>query len=262
VPQKSFRIFGNTYYVGTHGLSSILITSPRGHVLIDGGLPESAPLILANIRSLGFRAEDVKLILNSHAHYDHAGGIEALRGATGASVAASVWSARVIEAGKSIAGDPQLGLVLPYPNVPSVRVIADGQVLKSGDVELTAHFTGGHTPGGTTWSWKSCEGERCLDLVYADSQTPVSADDFLFTKSATYPTAIADFEHSFSVLQGLSCDVLLTPHPGASNLFERFAVRDSGGGGLVDREACRRLAANARKQLADRIAKEGAGRQP
>src|SRR5262245_41278824 len=92
VPQKSFRIFGNTYYVGTHGLSSILITSPRGHVLIDGGLPESAPLILANIRSLGFRAEDVKLILNSHAHYDHAGGLEALREATGASVAASVWS--------------------------------------------------------------------------------------------------------------------------------------------------------------------------
>src|SRR5262249_13159199 len=107
VPQKPFRIFGNTYYVGTHGLSSILITSPHGDVLIDGALPESAPLILANIRALGFRPEDVKLILNSHAHSDHAGGIETIREATGASVAASRWSAGVLEAGKSPAAHPQ-----------------------------------------------------------------------------------------------------------------------------------------------------------
>jgi metallo-beta-lactamase class B len=264
-PQKPFRVFGNTYYVGTHGLSSILVTSPRGHALIDGGLPESASLILANIRALGFRPEDVKLIVNSHAHYDHAGGIEALREATGARVAASRWSARVLEAGTSVSGDPQLGLGLPVPPVPSVRTIADGEVLKAGDVALTAHFTGGHTPGGTTWTWKSCEGTQCADFVYADSQTPVSKADFLFTKNTTYPAAIADFEHAFTVLESLSCDILLTPHPGASNLFERVAARDSGGGkvdALVDRDACRRLAKGARQQLAERIAKEkGAGRQ-
>jgi metallo-beta-lactamase class B len=263
VSQKPFRIFGNTYYVGTHGLSSILITSPHGDVLVDGALTESAPLILANIRSLGFRPEDVKVILNSHVHYDHAGGIEALRRATGASVAASRWSAAALEAGKAIPGDPQIGIALPYPAVRSVRAIADGEVVKAGDVEITAHFTGGHTPGGTTWTWKACEGDRCLDVVYADSQAPVSADDFLFTKSTTYPNALADFEHSFSVLESLSCDVLLTPHPGASSLFERLAARDSGNANaFVDRDACRRLVKDARRQLDERIAREkGAGRQ-
>jgi metallo-beta-lactamase class B len=264
VPQKPFRIFGNTYYVGTHGLSSILITSPRGDVLIDGALPESAPLILANIRALGFRHEDVKLILNSHAHYDHAGGIEGLRKATGANVVASRWSAAVLEAGKSLSGDPQLGIALSYPPVPRVRTIfTDGETLTTGDLELTPHFTGGHTPGGTTWTWKACEGQRCADIVYADSQAPVSADDFLFTKNTTYPGAIADFEHSFSVLEGLSCDILLTPHPGASNLFDRLAARDAGNAdAFVDRDACRRLAKDARRQLDERIAKEkGADRQ-
>jgi metallo-beta-lactamase class B len=262
VRQKPFRIFGNAYYVGTHGLSSILITSPHGHVLIDGALPESAPLILSNIRALGFRPEDVKLILNSHAHYDHAGGIEALREATGATVAASRWSASTIEAGKGIPGDPQLSIVLPYPSVPTVRPISDGEVLRGGDVALTAHFTGGHTPGGTTWTWRSCEGGRCADLVYADSQSPVSADDFLFTRNTTYPSAVADFEHSFSVLESLSCDILLTPHPGASNVFERLASRDSGNANaFVDPDACRRLAKDARRQLDERIAKEkGTGR--
>lgn len=257
VSQTPFRIFGNTYYVGTRGLGSILVTSSHGNILIDGALPESAPKILANIRALGFRPEDVKLILNSHAHHDHAGGIEALREATGASVAASPWSARVLEGGRSVTGDPQLTTALPFPAVPTVRVIRDGESLLVGDLVLTAHFTGGHTPGGTTWTWRSCQDGRCLDLVYADSETPVSADDFLFTSSRAYPKAVDDFEHSFGVLEHLSCDILLTPHPGVSSLFERAAARDSGNAdAFVDRDACRRLAADARKQLADRIAKE------
>ncbi len=259
--QAPFRIFGNTFYVGTRGLSSILVTSPRGHVLIDGELPESAPLILAHIRALGFRVEDVKVILNSHAHYDHAGGIAALQAATGAEVDASPWSASVIHRGASDDRDPQFGLALAYPPVPDVRTIDDGQVVRVGDLALTAHFTGGHTPGGTTWTWRSCEGGRCLNMVYADSQSPVSADGFLFTRSATYPSAVADFEHSFIVLERLSCDILITPHPDASRFWERVAARDSGkANALVDRNACRRYAAAWRKQVADRIAKEKAAK--
>ena len=182
VPQRPFRIFGNTYYVGTHGLSVILITSPKGHVLIDGALPESAPQILANIRALGFRTEDVKRILNSHAHFDHAGGIGPLSAATGATVLASPWSAKVIESGEPLRDDPQFGLILPYPRAERVKTIADGEVVKVGDLEVVAHFTGGHTPGGTTWTWQACEASRCLHVVYADSQTPVSNDDFRFAK--------------------------------------------------------------------------------
>lgn len=256
-PQAPLRIFGNTYYVGTHNLAAVLVTSPQGDVLIDGALPESAPQILAHMRALGVSLQDVKVIVNSHAHYDHAGGIAAIREATGAEVDASPWAATVLEHGKSDQQDPQFGIALPYPPVPAVRTIRDGQVVRVGDLALTARFTAGHTPGGTTWTWRSCEGDRCLDMVYADSQSPVSADTFLYTRSATYSTGVSDFEHSFVVLENLSCDILVTPHPDASNFWQRIAARDSGNAlALVDRDACRRYAANARRDLAARIARE------
>jgi metallo-beta-lactamase class B len=258
-PQQPFRIFGNSYWVGTHGLGSILVTSPQGHVLIDGALPESAPAILASIRALGFRVEDVKLILNSHAHFDHAGGIAELQRATGAQVAASPWSARTLERGASDGSDPQYGLLRGYAPVSHVRTFADGDTLRVGPLALAAHFTGGHTPGGTTWSWRSCEGARCLDLVYADSQTPVSADGFLFTRNTTYPSAIADFERGFAVLDTLRCDVLLTPHPDASQLWQRIAARDAGqSDALVSANGCRAYAATGRERLQQRVAKERA----
>jgi metallo-beta-lactamase class B len=259
-PQSPVRIFGNTYYVGTHGLSAILITSAEGHVLIDAGLPESAAPILASIRALGFSPEDIRLILNSHAHFDHAGGIADVQRASHATVAASAWSAGVISRGMSPASDPQYSMILPYPPARDVKVIADGETLRVGPLALTAHFTGGHTPGGTTWTWRSCEGSRCLGMVYADSQTPVSADDFLFTRNTTYPTAIADFEHGHTTLEHLACDVLMTPHPGASSLWERLAARDAGAASpaLVDSGACKRLAATARVALAKRMETEKA----
>jgi metallo-beta-lactamase class B len=258
IPQRPFRLYGNTYFVGTHGLSAILIVSPNGDVLIDGGLPESAPIIIANVRALGYRIEDVKLILNSHAHFDHAGGLAELQRASGATVAASPWSARVLSSGTTGRGDPQYGILASFPPAHDVKVIADGDTLRVGPIAMTAHFTPGHTPGGTSWSWRSCDGERCLDFVYADSQTPVSADDFFFTRSTTYPSAIADFDRGFTALERLRCDVLLTPHPDASSLWERVAARDSGRAqpALEDPAACKRFVANAREQLAQRIAKE------
>lgn len=260
VPQKPFRVFGNTYYVGTHGLSAILVTSPRGHVLIDGALPQSAPQVLANVRALGFRVRDIRLIVNSHTHFDHAGGIAAVQRASGARVAASAASAPALERGTSGRDDPQYGSLPAYPAVRGpVRIVADGETVRVGDLALTAHATPGHTPGGTTWTWRSCEAGRCLDLVYADSQTPVSSDDFYFSRNTTYPNAVADFERGATVLEHLSCDVLLTPHPDASGLWERLAARDAGNpDALIDRGACARLAATAREQLARRLADERA----
>src|SRR5688500_18546918 len=131
-PQAPVRIHGNTWYVGTRGLTALLITSPEGHVLIDGALPNSAPLILANVRALGFDIRDVRLILNSHVHYDHAGGIAALQRASGARVAASRPSAPVLERGTSAAGDPQHGELLDFPPVRNVRRVADGETLRVG----------------------------------------------------------------------------------------------------------------------------------
>ena len=260
-PQAPFRVYGNTYWVGPHGLGSVLVTSPQGHILVDGALPESADEIMARIRALGFRVEDVKLIVNSHVHFDHAGGIAAIQRASGARVDASPRSAPVLARGGIDRNDPQYGLIRPIAPVANVHVVQDGETVHVGPIALTAHFTPGHTPGGTTWTWVSCEGDRCLHMVYADSQTPASADDFYFTRSTTYPTAIADFRRSEAVLDSLPCDILMTTHPGVSSFWERVAARDSGNANaLVDSNACRRLATVARTQLAARIAKEDSAR--
>jgi len=254
--QQPFRIYGNTYYVGTHGLGSILITSQAGHVLIDGALPESVPQIVVNIRSLGFRVEDVKLIVNSHVHFDHAGGIAELQKLSGARVAASKWSANVMNKGAVPRDDPQFGAIIPIARIARVENFKDGETLSAGAVTVTAHLTPGHTPGGTSWNWRSCENGRCLNLVYADSLTPVSADGFLFARSKEYPHAIDDFERSYSFLNSTPCDILITPHPDFSNLWQRLEQRRSTPDALIDPTACRALAERSRERLKKRLATE------
>jgi metallo-beta-lactamase class B len=263
-PQAPFRIFGNTYYVGTHGLSAILVTSNAGHILIDGTLAEAAPQVLGNVRALGFRVEDVRLILNSHVHFDHAGGVAAIQRASGAVVAASPASAQVLRDGHSGPDDPQYGSLTRDPEpVSQVRIVRDGETETVGPLALRAHFTPGHTPGGTTWSWRSCEGSRCLQIVYADSLSPLSAPAFKFTASSTYPSALSDFEHSFEVLGSLPCDILLTPHPEVSDMFGRLQRRENGSlpDAFIDAKACREYAARGRSNLEKRLAEErGAAR--
>ena len=257
--QPPFRIFGNTYYVGTHGLSSILVTSPAGHVLIDGDLPESAGMIAGNIRLLGFRMEDVKLIVNSHVHFDHAGGIAELQRRSGARVIAGEWSAQVLRNGGVGKGDPQYGTLTPLAAVKNVTTFRDGESLHVGEITITPHLTPGHTPGGTSWTWKACEGPVCYDMVYADSLNPISAPGFRFTKSVEYPQAIRDFEKSFAFFEATPCDVLITAHPEASGFWDRLALREKGvkPDPLVDSGACRKLAENAREKLKQRLVSEG-----
>jgi metallo-beta-lactamase class B len=250
-PQTPFRIFGNTYYVGTHGLSSTLITSDAGNVLIDGDLPQSAGQIVANIRSLGFRIEDVKIIVNSHVHFDHAGGIRDLQRLSGARVYASPWSAAVMRKGTVARDDPQYGVIAPISLIKNVIELHDGETLKLGQISLTAHMTAGHTLGGTSWTWQSCERDLCYEMIYADSLTPISAPGFHFTEHAQL---MHGFEKSFTFLETTPCDILLTPHPEASDLWNRVEGHRRGAkpDPLVDRGACRRLAEKAREQLAIR----------
>jgi metallo-beta-lactamase class B len=254
LPQKPFQIYGNTYYVGTHGLSVVLITSPAGHVLIDGALPESVPQITANIRSVGFRVEDIKLIVNSHVHFDHAGGIAELQKLSGARVVASPWTADVMRKGAVPHDDPQFGVIIPIARVARVETLQDGQAVSAGAVTVTAHLTPGHTPGGTSWTWRSCESGRCLNMVYADSLMPVSADGFLFTRQ--YPHAVEAFERSYSFLESAPCDILITPHPEASNLLQRWEQRSSKPNALLNDAACRELAKTSRERLQQRLATE------
>ncbi len=259
VPHAPVRLHGGTWYVGMETLSALLVTSPQGHVLLDGGLPANAPRILANIRAAGFDPRDVKVIVNSHAHFDHAGGIAALQRATGAEVVALDLSARVLRRGITRRDDPQATDHFDFPPVRRVRTIADGDTVRVGPLALVAHGTGGHTPGGTTWTWRSCEGDRCLDVVYADSQSPISSGPFRYTGSA----AARLFEAGHARIAALPCDLLVTPHPEATRLWERVAARDAGDpSALHDAGACRRYAATARAVLATRLAREAAGELP
>ena len=257
-PQAPFRIYGNTYYIGPHGLSSILITSDKGHVLIDGALPESVSQITHNVRSLGFRIEDIKLIVNSHVHFDHAGGIAELQRLSGTRVVASKWSADVLAKTAIGRGDPQFTITRPIALVKNVKTLSDGETFLVGPITVTAHLTPGHTPGGTSWTWQSCEGGRCLNLVYADSLTPVSADGFKFTHNSEYPNAIQDFQKSFAFLRSTACDILISTHPDASGLWNRLAAREKGAkpDPMIDSSACREYAQNAEESLRKRIAVE------
>jgi metallo-beta-lactamase class B len=256
-PQAPFRVFGNTYYVGTAGLSAVLIASDNGLILLDGALPQSAPLIDQNIRALGFRTEDVRLIVNSHAHFDHAGAIAAIQRATGAVVASSPAGARALEQGTPVADDPQAGSSA-FPPVKAVRVVADGETLRAGTLAVTAHFTPGHTPGSTTWTWQSCEGSKCLNVVYADSLNSVSLPGFRFTGDATHPSRVESFRRSIAKVAALPCDILLSVHPEFSQMSRKLALRtkDPNTNPFVDTSACRMYAEAAAKSLGRRIAEE------
>jgi metallo-beta-lactamase class B len=260
-PQTPFRIYGDTYYVGPHGLASILIVSPQGDVLIDGALAESAPQIAANVRALGFRIEDVKLIVISHVHFDHAGGVAELQRMSGARVIANPWSAAVLKSGEVAKDDPQFGDIRPIDPVAKVETLYEGETLRVGPIAITAHATPGHTPGGTSWTWKSCEDGTCLDMVYADSVSAASAASFKFTAN---PAALASFEKSFNFLETEPCDILLTPHGEASDFWARVEAHKRGvdPDPMIDPGACKRLAASARVAFRKRIDTERAGNKP
>ena len=270
---EPFRVYGSTYYVGTDGLSALLITSDQGHILLDGGLSQSAPLIDANIHKLGFKLEDVKLILNSHAHYDHAAGIAALQRASGATVVSSASGAEGFAAGNAVPDDPQAGFGKvdnAFPPVKNVRVVKDKDIVTVGPLAVQMHNTAGHTPGSTTWTWQSCEApaassspkpqapSRCLNMVYADSISAVAAPGFRFTGDAKTPSRVDQFRKSITTVGELPCDVMITTHPMATDLAGKLKKRAAKPAvdPFIDPQACRVLAANAMKALDARVAEE------
>lgn len=258
--QAPFRIFGNTYYVGPHGLSSVLITSPDGHILIDGALPQSAPLIARHVEQLGLRMRDVKVILNSHVHYDHSGGIAELQKLSGAKVIASDIAAKVLRTGKVDRNDPQFEIIKPSPGVSNVEALGTRDFVEVGQLRLKVVHTPGHTPGGTSWTWKSCEGERCLNVVYGDSLNAVSDDTFKYAGDERYPNALSDMRASIAAIDALPCDILISAHPELSGLLTTI---DAQGGGdraqLIDSAACKRYAAAGKERLEKRLTDEARG---
>ena len=215
-PDEPFRIAGNLYYVGNAGITSFLITGPEGHVLIDGGYPESAAAIMGSIAQLGFSITDVKILLNTHAHADHAGGLRALQEASGGELWISEGDVTVIAAGG--AHDPTLVpqrylRFIGLGRFPAPRIdhpFTDGDTVRLGPIELTAHVTAGHTPGCTSWSFPVRDGDRELLAVNLCSLTLLPFISLV--EPETYPGIRADFERSFRTLRGLPADIFIASH--------------------------------------------------
>jgi len=252
-PAPPVRIHANTYLVGTCGISSILVVGDQGDILIDGGTEQGADVIADNIRALGFRVQDVKFILHSHEHFDHVGGIAKLQRLSGATLVASAPAAKVFETGAASADDPQAGINKPFPPATVGRVIGDNGEVRLGNLMLTAMATPGHTPGALSWRWVSCDGGVCRTIVYADSLTPVSRDDYRFSD---HPATVAAFRASIAKVAASPCEILLTPHPSASHMRERLAL----GRPLFDPDACKAYAAQLTANLDERLAKEAAAK--
>lgn len=245
------RIHGNSYLVGTCGISAILVTGTDGHVLIDTGTEAGAEVVARNIRSLGFKLADVKYLLFSHEHFDHVGGTARLQRLTGAQLISSERARRVLEAGVVSSDDPQAGMHKPFRAAAVSRVVADGEQVRLGNLALTAIATPGHTPGALSWRWESCDGGVCRTMVYADSLSAVSGDEYRFSSRPAY---LAAFRASIARLGASRCEILLTPHPSASAMKERM----TGLAPLFDPAGCRNYAAAKGRQLDERLAKEAA----
>lgn len=266
-PRKPFKVYGNTYFVGPNGVSAMLITTPQGHILVDTGLQQSAAVIDANITALGFKTTDVKLILTSHGHYDHVGGGHALQRYTRATVLASPKTAQALALGEPVPEDPQVarGPGDRFPKVENVRVIRDGEQITLGGVTVVPHIVPGHTPGATTWTWQSCEGTRCLNMVYADSISSISNDGFKFTGDATHPSLVEGFRASIRTFGALPCDIMVSTHPSASNMDEKLKKRAAAKAGdpdpFIQPDACKALAETSMKSLDERVKTELAAKK-
>jgi metallo-beta-lactamase class B len=251
-PVPPFRIAGNLYYVGAKEIASFLITTPQGHFLLDGGFVETAPQIERNIAQLGFKIEDVKILLNSHAHFDHAGGLAELKQKSGAKFVASAGDTELLENGGH--NDFRFGDTLLFPPIHPDQIIGDGESIRLGDQVMTAHLTPGHTKGNTTWTTKIQDGEKSYDVVFVGSQ---SALDYKFVGQESYPGIRADFEQSFTALKFLPCDIFLGSHGSFFHLLEKRErlVRDRTNA-FVDPDGYKRYLMESEKDFREKLAKQ------
>jgi len=252
-PVEPFRIVGNVYYVGASDIASFLITSPRGHILLDGGFVETAPMIRDNIRRLGFKVEDVKYLLNSHAHFDHAAGLAQLKQWTGAQFVVSRADGDQIARGGH--NDPMWGDKYTFPPTQPDRIINDRDTVTIGDTIMTAHLTPGHTRGCTTWTTDVNEGAHRYHVVFLCS---VSAPGYKLVNNPNYPRIIDDYRHTFAYLKTLPCDVFLGSHGQFFHLAEKRAKQkaDPTHNPFIDPQEFAAFIAGSERDFEAQLAKE------
>jgi len=255
-PNEPYRIADNLYYVGASDIASYLITTGSGHVIIDAGYESTVPIVRANVEKLGFKMRDVKYLVNTQAHFDHAAGFARLKALTGAQLWISERDAPVIEAGGR--NDPVLKS--PENHFPSVKVdrrLHDGDVVRVGDVALTARLTPGHTQGCTTWTFDARDRDRTYRVVVLGGLTILPGTRL--TGNPSWPTIETDYLRTFEVLERMPVDIFLGAHRAyydGAKKAERLRAAPNGPNPFVDPDGFRALVAGAKKRFTEQIAQE------
>ncbi len=254
VPQKPFHVIGNIYYVGMAGVSAFLIVTPQGNILTDGGLPESAPFIEKNIQALGFKLSDVKVLLNSHAHFDHSGGLAKLKADTGAKFYASTGDKPFLESGHIPYGPSALIDTAP---VKVDRAMKDGESFTLGGVTMTANVIPGHTRGCTTWTMPLTEAGVTHKVMFFCS---ISVAGNPIAGKLAYPTIVSDYRASFARLKKMDADIFLAAHGGQFAMAEKLAkVKPGAPNPFIDAAEFPRFVASAEAAFNKDLARQQAG---
>lgn len=247
-PMAPLQIADHTWQIGTEDLTALLVQTADGAVLLDGGMPQMASHLISNMKVRDVAPQDLRLILLSHAHADHAGPVAELKRRTGAMVVANAESAVLLARGGS--NDLHFGDSITFPPASTDRIIMDGEVVTVGGIAFTAHFMPGHTPGSTAWTWTDTRDGKPVRIAYADS---LSAPGYQLQGNARYPHLVEDYRRSFATVRGLPCDLLLTPHPRASNW--NYAAGSKASDKALN---CKAYADAAEKKFDAQLAKETA----
>lgn len=251
-PIDPYRIIGNIYYVGASDVTSYLITTPNGHILLDSGFAETVPQIEANVAKLGFKLSDIKMLLISHAHIDHAGGIAELKKKTGAELAVLDKEAGLLERGGK--GDFAWGDQYAFPPVKADRILHDRETVSLGGSVLTVLWTPGHTQGNATWTMKVKEQDREYDVVFMGS---VSFPGYRLTKNEKYPAIAEDFVKTFAILKSLPCDVFLSQHGFFFSMKEKIeAMKRGEKNPFIDPQGYRNAIERSERAYYEQIQKE------
>jgi metallo-beta-lactamase class B len=253
-PQRPFHIIGNIYYVGMAGVSAFLIVTPKGDILTDGGLPESVPFIEKNIQALGFKLSDVKILFNSHAHFDHSGGLAKLKADTGAKFIASAGDKPFLESGHIPYGPSSQIDTAP---IHVDHTVKDGETVSLGGVTLTAHVMPGHTKGCTTWTMPLTESGVTHRVMFFCS---ISVAGNPLAPKPAYPAIVSDYRASFARLKKMEADIFFAPHGNQFGLPEKLAkVKPGAPNTFIDASELPRFVARAEAGFDQDLARQQAG---
>lgn len=254
---EPFKIIGNIYYVGASDIAVYLITTPKGHILIDSGFEETVPMVEANVKKLGFDLKDVKILLINHEHSDHAGGLKILKEKTKAKLYSSKETAKqLVKGGKD---DFRFGDELSFTPVKVDKVLKDGQTVKLGDVKLKTHYTPGHTKGCTTWTMKINENNKNLNVIFLGSTSTL---DYNFINNKNYPNIAQDYTNTFAKLKKLPVDVFLGSHAQFFDMKEKYEKMKTGAdeNPFIDADGYKNFIEGMEKTFLEKLEKQKSGK--